>query len=113
MMRHSPENHFLLLRHTDWLAPNVDGHCCLSLLKSKAKAHSRYGRDIVGSERWQQQRQPQQQSDPRSFSASEVIRGYHVCIKEYGRLVGEKPTTVRVPGNEHDRSASNAVMQSK
>ena len=25
--------------------------------------------------------------------------------------VGEKATTVREPGNEHDRSASNAVMQ--
>ena len=25
----------------------------------------------------------------------------------------EKATTVREPGNEHDRSASNAVMQSK
>ena len=27
--------------------------------------------------------------------------------------VGEKPTTVREPGNEHDRSASSPVMQSK
>ena len=100
MMRHSPENHFLLLRHTDWLAPNVDGHCCLSLLKSKAKAHSRYGRDIVGSERWQQQRQPQQQSHNRF----QLLGSFEdtTCIKEYGRLVGEKPTTVRVPGNEHD-----------
>ena len=35
-------------------------HHCLSPLKYKAKAHSRYGRNIVGSERWQ--RQPQQQS---------------------------------------------------
>ena len=26
--------------------------------------------------------------------------------------VGEKATTVREPGNEHDRSASNAVMES-
>ena len=34
-----------------------------------------------------------------------------MCIKEYGHLVGEKPTTVRVPGNEHDRSTSNTVMQ--
>ena len=25
MMRHSPETHFLLLRHTDQLAPKVDG----------------------------------------------------------------------------------------
>ena len=33
--------------------------------------------------------------------------------KEYGCLVGEKRTMVRVPGNEHDRFASNAVMQSK
>ena len=60
MMPHSPETHFLLLRHMDQLAPKVDGHCCLSPLMYKAKAHLRYGRDIVGSERWQQQ--PQQQS---------------------------------------------------
>ena len=98
MMRHSPENHFLLLRHTDWLVPNVDGHRCLSPLMCKAKAHSRYGRDIIGSERWQ--RQPQQQFHDRfqrlgSFEDT-------TCIKEYGSFVGEKPTTVRVPGNEHD-----------
>ena len=60
MMPHSLETHFLLLRHMDQLAPKVDGHRCLSPLMYKAKAHSRYGRDIVGSERWQ--RQPQQQS---------------------------------------------------
>ena len=76
-----------------------------------AKAHLQYGRDIIGSERWQQQRQLQQQSQvcfQRLGSFEDTT-----CIKEYGRLVGEKPTTVRVPGNEHDRSASNAVMQSK
>ena len=40
----------------------MDGHRCLSPLMYKAKAHSWYGQDIVGSERWQRQWQPQQQS---------------------------------------------------
>ena len=35
----------------NYLAAEVDGHCCLSPLMYKAKAHSRCGRDIVGSER--------------------------------------------------------------
>jgi len=43
MMRHSPETHFLLLRHMDQLAPDVDSHRCLSPLMHKAKAHSQYG----------------------------------------------------------------------
>ena len=75
----------------------------------KAKVHLRYARDIVGSARWQ--RQPQQQSHvryERLWSSEDTT-----YVKEYGRLVGEKPTTVRVPGKEHDRSASNAVIQSK
>ena len=38
----------------------MEGHRCLSLLMYKAKAHSRYGQDIVGSDRWQ--RQPQQET---------------------------------------------------
>ena len=83
MMRHSLETHFLLLRHTDYLAPKVDGHCCLSPLMYKAKAHSRYGHDIVGSERWQWQ--PQQQSHipfERLGSSEDTM-----CIKECGRLM--------------------------
>ena len=89
----------------------MDGHRCLSPLMCKAKAHSQYGQDIVDSERWQQQRQLQQQSHIRfqrlgSFEDT-------TCIKECGRLIGGTPTAVRVSGNEHDRSASNAVMLSK
>ena len=49
---------------------------------------------------------------PRSLWTSGVIEDT-TFVKKYGRLVGEKATTVRVPGKEHDRSASNAVMQSK
>ena len=70
-------------------------------LMYKAKAHSRYGRDIVGSERWQWQPQQQQQSHVHFqclWSSEDTM-----CIKEYGRLVGEKATTVREPGNEHDQ----------
>ena len=39
---------------------------------------------------------------PRSFSASGVIQGYHVYQRIWTPHVGEKPTTVREPGNEHD-----------
>ena len=38
-------------------------------------------------------------------------RGYHVYQRIWTPHVGEKATTVRKPGNEHDRSASNAVKQ--
>ena len=64
---------------TNQLAPSVDGHRCLSPLMCKAKAHLQYGQDIIGSVRLQQQ--PQQQSHV-SFSASGVIRGYHVPISK-------------------------------
>ena len=52
---------------------------------------------------------------PRSFSASRagVIRGFHMYQTIWTPYVREKPTTAREPGNEHDRSASNRVMQSK
>ena len=76
------------------LAPKVDGDRCLSPLMYKAKAHSRCGQDIVGSETWEQQPQ-------HSFSASGVIRGYHV----YNMDTSEKATMVREPGNEHDQFA--------
>ena len=44
---------------------------------------------------------------PRSFSASwaGVIRGYYMHQTLWTPYVREKPTTVREPGNEHDRSA--------
>ena len=42
---------------------------------------------------------------PCSFSASGVIRGYHVYQRIWTPHVGEKATTVREPGNEHDRFA--------
>ena len=47
----------------------------------------------------------------RSFSVSVVIRGYHVYQSIWTPYVGEKPATVREPGNEHNRSALNTVMQ--
>ena len=52
---------------------------------------------------------------PRLFSASwaSVIRGYHMHQTLWMPYVREKPTMVREPGNEHDRSAqvecSNAI----
>ena len=79
MMRHSPETHFLLLHHTNLLAPKVDGHPSLSPLMYKAKAHSRYGRDIVGNERWQRQPQPQSHVPFQRPGSSEDT----TCIKEY------------------------------
>ena len=42
---------------------------------------------------------------PLSFSASVVIRGYHMYQRIWMPRVGEKATTVREPGNEHDRFA--------
>ena len=42
---------------------------------------------------------------PRSFSASGLIRGYHVYQRIWTPHVGDKATTVREPGNEHDRFA--------
>ena len=86
MMHHSPETHLLLLRHMDQLAPNVDGHCCLSLLMHKVKAHLRYGRDIVGSERWQRQLQQQFHIRFQHLGSSEDT----TYIKEYERLMYEK-----------------------
>ena len=59
------------------------GHRCLSLLMYKAKARSRYGRDIVGSVRWQLQLQQQSYNPFQSLWSSEDI----TCIKEYGRLM--------------------------
>ena len=67
----------------------------------KAKAHSRYGRDIVGSERWHAVATAT--AVPHSFSASGVIRGYHVYQRIWTPHVREKATMVREPGNEHDR----------
>ena len=49
---------------------------------------------------------------PRSFSVSGVIRGYHVYQIIWTPHVGEKATTVRKPGNEHDRF-SVAVLEDK
>ena len=76
----------------------------------KAKADLRYGKICTGSERWQRQLQ---QCIPRPFLASGVIQGYQVYQRMWAPYVGEKATTVNEPGNEHDQSASNAVMQSK
>ena len=73
----------------------VDGHHCLSQLMYKAKAMA-----ITTAV-------------PCSFSASGIIRGYHVYQRIWTPHVGEKATKVREPGNEHDRSTSNAAMQSK
>jgi len=42
---------------------------------------------------------------PRSFSASGIIQGYHVYQRIRTPHVREKATTVREPGNEHDRFA--------
>ena len=65
----------------------------------KAKANSQCGRDIVGSERWQQKLQQQSHI----LSASGVIRGYHVYQTMWTPHVGEKATIVRESGNEHDQ----------
>ena len=40
---------------------------------------------------------------PCSFSASGVIRGYHVYQRIWTPHVGEEATTVRESGNQHDR----------
>ena len=48
---------------------------------------------------------------PRSFSASGVIRGYHMYQRIWTPHVGGKATT-REPGNEHDRFAV-AVLKDK
>ena len=42
---------------------------------------------------------------PRSFTASGVIRGYHVYQRIWTRHVGEKVTTVRKSGNKNDQFA--------
>ena len=39
---------------------------------------------------------------PRTFSASAVIRGYHVYQRIWKPHVEKKATMVREPGNEHD-----------
>ena len=48
---------------------------------------------------------------PHSFSASGVIRGYYVYQRIWTPHVGEKATSVREPGNEHDRFT--AVLEDK
>ena len=50
----------------------------------KAKAHLRYGGDIVGSERWQ--RQPQHQSHIRFQRLGSSEDTTCIIDKEYGRL---------------------------
>ena len=42
---------------------------------------------------------------PCSFSASGLIQGYHVYQRIWTPHVGEKATTVREPGNKHNRFA--------
>ena len=42
---------------------------------------------------------------PHSFSSSGVIQGYHMYQKIWTPHVGEKVTTVRKSGNEHDQFA--------
>ena len=42
---------------------------------------------------------------PHSFSASGVIRGYHVYQRTWTPLVREKATMVQEPGKEYDRFA--------
>ena len=42
---------------------------------------------------------------PHSFSASGVIRGYHMYQRIWTPHVREKATIVREPGNEHDQFA--------
>ena len=42
---------------------------------------------------------------PRSFSASGIIQGYHVYQRIWTPHVGERATTVREPGNEHNQFA--------
>ena len=40
-----------------------------------------------------------------SFSVPGITRGYHVYQRIQTPHVGEKATTAREPGNEHDRHA--------
>ena len=49
---------------------------------------------------------------PHSFSASGVIRGYYVYQRMWMPHVGEKATTVKEPGNEHNRFTV-AVLEDK
>ena len=92
MMRHFPfpivASHGLAWLQK-WTVIGACHHWCI-----KALRHIRNNWDIASSERWQQQLQ-------RSFSASGIIRGYHV----YNMDTSEKATMVREPGNEHDRVA--------
>ena len=97
-------NSFSIIASHGLAAPNVAGHRCLSPLMHKAKDMAETSlvvRDGNGNRNSLFQRLG-------SFEDT-------TCIKEYGRLIGEKPSTVRVslPGNEYDRSASNTVMQLK
>ena len=59
----------------------------------KAKAHSQYGRDVVGSERWQQQPQWQSHVSFQHLGLSEDT----TCIKEYGDF---QATMLNEPRNE-------------
>ena len=78
-MRHSPETHFLLcmcVTRISWLDGIIACH-------RWAKAHnSRYGRDIIGSARWQ--RQLQHCSPTFVFSIWGHPRIPHSLIKERG-----------------------------
>ena len=40
-----------------------------------------------------------------SYSVPGIIRGYHAYQRIWTPFVGEKATTAREPGNEHDRYA--------
>ena len=44
-------------------------------------------------------------ADQHSFAVPGVIRGYHMYQRIWMPHIGEKATTVREPGNEHDRFA--------
>ena len=63
----------------------------------EVKAHSRCGRDIVGSERWQRQLQQQ------SHISFQCLGSFEDTTYIWMPHVGEKATMVRESGNEHDR----------
>ena len=91
-----------------WLHAKVDGRCCLSPLMYKAKAH----RDMAETSLVVRDGNGNCNSSPTFlFSVCGHLRIPHVLKRIWTPHVVEKATTVREPGNEHDRSASNTVMQ--
>ena len=76
-------NSFPIVESHGLVGSKSGGHRCLSPLMYKAKAHSQFSRDIVGSERWQQQLQQQSYLPFQRLWSSEDT----TCIKEYGCLM--------------------------